>query len=89
VDNWSILAGTPNAQACREFIKFASDPKRMASLVEYFPAGVTQPDAFKYIKPEVAKNCPTQVGRADQRQVLARQPGRGDGEVQRLDPQVI
>jgi putative spermidine/putrescine transport system substrate-binding protein len=59
VDNWSILAGTPNAQACREFIKFASDPKRMASLAEYFPAGVTQPEAFKYIKPEVAKNCPT------------------------------
>ena len=59
VDNWSILAGTPNADACREFMKFASDPKRMASLVEYFPAGVTQPDAFKYIKAEVAKNCPT------------------------------
>ena len=59
VDNWSILAGTPNADACREFIKFASDVKRMASLTEYFPAGVTQPDAFKYIKAEVAKNCPT------------------------------
>ena len=59
VDNWSILAGTPNADACREFIKFASDPKRMAGLVEYFPAGVTQPDAFKYIKADIAKNCPT------------------------------
>jgi putative spermidine/putrescine transport system substrate-binding protein len=59
VDNWSILAGTPNADACREFIKFASDPKRMAGLVEYFPAGVTQPEAFKYIKAEIAKNCPT------------------------------
>lgn len=59
VDNWSILAGTPNADACREFIKFASDPKRMASLTEFFPAGVTQPDAFKYINAETAKNCPT------------------------------
>jgi len=58
-DHWSILAGTPNANACREFIKFASDPKRMASLVEYFPAGVTQPEAFNHIKPEIAKNCPT------------------------------
>lgn len=58
-DHWSILAGTPNADACREFIKFASDPKRQAALMEYFPAGVTQPDAFKYIKPELAKNCPT------------------------------
>lgn len=59
VDNWSILAGTPNADACRQFIKFASDPRRMASLVEYFPAGVTQPEAFKYIKADIAKNCPT------------------------------
>lgn len=59
VDHWSILAGTPNANACREFIKFASDPKRMASLVEYFPAGVTQPASFDSIKPEIAKNCPT------------------------------
>ncbi|WJF89625.1 ABC transporter substrate-binding protein [Paraburkholderia bonniea] len=58
-DNWSILKGTPNANACREFIKFASDPKRQAALVEYFPAGVTQPEAFNYIKPEIAKNCPT------------------------------
>ena len=59
VDNLSILAGTPNADACLEFIKFASDPKRMAQQTEYYPAGVTQPEAFKYIKPEVAKNCPT------------------------------
>ena len=59
VDNWSILAGTPNADACREFIKFASDPKRMAQQTEYYPAGVTQPEAFKYLKPEVAKTCPT------------------------------
>jgi len=58
-DNWSILAGTPNADACREFITFASDPKRMASLTEYFAAGVTQPAAFDYIKPEIAKDCPT------------------------------
>lgn len=59
VDNWSILAGTPNADACREFIKFASDPQRMAALVEHFPAGVTHPDAFKHIKADVARNCPT------------------------------
>lgn len=59
VDNWSILAGTPNADACREFIKFASDPKRMASLTEYFAAGVTQPEAFKYIDPSIVTNCPT------------------------------
>ncbi|MGR7995391.1 ABC transporter substrate-binding protein [Xanthobacter sp. ZOL 2024] len=58
-DSWSILAGSPNADACRQFITFASDPKRQAALTEYFPAGVTQPEAFNYIKPEMAKNCPT------------------------------
>jgi len=59
VDNWSILAGTPNAEACREFIKFASDVKRMAQQGDYYPAGVTQPEAFKYMKPEVTKLSPT------------------------------
>jgi putative spermidine/putrescine transport system substrate-binding protein len=59
LDSWAILAGTPNADACREFIKFASDPKRQAALVEYFPAGVTQPTAFDHIDPKVAQNCPT------------------------------
>lgn len=58
-DSWSILAGSPNADACREFIKFASDPKRMAALTEYFPAGLTQPAAFGFVKPELAKSCPT------------------------------
>ncbi|MHA6848070.1 ABC transporter substrate-binding protein [Ralstonia syzygii] len=58
-DSWSILKGTPNASACREFIKFTSDPKRQAALTAYFPAGLTQPDAFNYVKTDVAKNCPT------------------------------
>ena len=31
VEGWSILTGTPKADMCREFIKFASDPKRMAA----------------------------------------------------------
>ncbi|MBB2931430.1 ABC transporter substrate-binding protein [Paraburkholderia silvatlantica] len=58
-DSWSILKGTPNANACREFIKFATDPKRQAQLVDYFPAGLTLPEAFDYVKPQAAKNCPT------------------------------
>ena len=31
----------------------------MGSLSQYFAAGVTQPEAFKYIKPELAKDSPT------------------------------
>ncbi|KAG1580116.1 hypothetical protein G6F46_015561 [Rhizopus delemar] len=45
-DNWSILKGTPNADACREFIKFASDPKPQPALVEFFAPRVTQPAAY-------------------------------------------
>jgi Spermidine/putrescine-binding periplasmic protein len=59
LDSWAILKGSPNADACREFIKFASDPKRQAALVKYFPAGVTQPAAFNDIPANVAKDCPT------------------------------
>ena len=59
VDSWAILAGTPNADACREFIKFASDVKRMAQQGDFYPAGVTQPEAFKYMKPEIARHSPT------------------------------
>jgi len=58
-DNWAILKGTPNADACREFIRFASEPKRQAALVEYFAAGVTQTAAFDYIPDVIARECPT------------------------------
>lgn len=59
LDSWAILAGTPNAQACREFIKFTCDPKRQAELTKYFPAGVTHPQAFDFIDPAVAADCPS------------------------------
>jgi putative spermidine/putrescine transport system substrate-binding protein len=59
VDNWAILAGTPNADACREFIVYASDPKRQAIQAEFYPAGFTHPGALQYVAPAVAKNSPT------------------------------
>ncbi|GAB3625285.1 Spermidine/putrescine-binding periplasmic protein [Pandoraea terrae] len=59
VDNWTILKGSPNAEACRQFIKFASDPKRQAALTPFLAAGVTHPDAFKYIDPKIAQTLPT------------------------------
>ncbi len=34
-DNWTILKGTPNADACRQFIQFATDPDRQARLIPY------------------------------------------------------
>lgn len=52
-DSWAILKGTPNANECLEFIKFASDPERQALLAEY-GIGPTIPGAFNYIKPQQA-----------------------------------
>ncbi|BBE09304.1 FAD/FMN-containing dehydrogenase [Mycoavidus cysteinexigens] len=53
-DNWAIFKGSPNANACREFIKFASNPERQALLARY-AIGPTQPNAFNYIDPKQAK----------------------------------
>jgi len=58
--NWAILKGTPNADACRKFIRFACHPKRQALLAPY-GIGPTHPDAFKsnYIAPQYARRLPT------------------------------
>lgn len=48
-ENWTILKGTPNADLCREFIRFASHPERQASLAPE-AIGPTHLDAFKYIE---------------------------------------
>ncbi len=45
-DSWAILKGTPNADACREFIKFASAPQQQALLAPYGTAP-TQPEVLK------------------------------------------
>lgn len=57
-DSWAILKGTPNADACRQFIKFASDPKRQALLAPY-AIGPTQPNAFEYIDSKLTKLLPS------------------------------
>ncbi|WP_045364102.1 ABC transporter substrate-binding protein [Mycoavidus cysteinexigens] len=45
-DSWTILRGTPNADACREFIRFATHPERQARLIPYGIAP-TQPAALE------------------------------------------
>lgn len=57
-ESWAILKGTPNLEACREFIKFVSEPKQQALLA---PLGVgpVQSEAFKYIDLEQGKLLPT------------------------------
>ena len=59
VDVWAILKGTPNADACRDFIRFTCDPKRQAVFAKYVSNGPTHPDAYKYIDPAVARTLST------------------------------
>lgn len=53
-DNWAIFEETRNADACREFIKFASHPERQALLAPD-AIGPTHPGAFNHIAPQQAK----------------------------------
>lgn len=59
-DSLAILKGAPNADLCRQFIQFASDPKRQALLVPY-GIGPTQPAVLRpgYIDLKYAKLIPT------------------------------
>ena len=59
IDVWIILRGTPKANLCRRFIEFACEPQRQAALTEYVMNGPTQPEAFKYIAQERARDLPT------------------------------
>jgi putative spermidine/putrescine transport system substrate-binding protein len=58
-EGWAILKGTPKADMCREFIKFAVDPARQAIYTKHLGYGPTHPDAYKTIPPERAKILPT------------------------------
>ncbi len=54
MEGWCILKGGPKADLCREFIKFASNAKRMAAFAPFIPNGPTNPNAYKYIDPKRA-----------------------------------
>lgn len=54
----AILKGSPNIEACREFVKFVARPDRQA-VIEEITLGPTNPGAFKFIKPERAALLPT------------------------------
>ena len=58
-EGWSILRGTPNADLCREFIKFAVNAKRQAAFTPFVAYGPTNVNAYKYIDPKRALALPT------------------------------
>lgn len=58
-EGWCIIKGTPNADLCREFIKFATDAERQAAFTPYLGYGPTISRAYDFIEPERAKILPT------------------------------
>jgi putative spermidine/putrescine transport system substrate-binding protein len=59
LDVWAILKGTPNADLCREFIRFTCDPQRQAIWTKHVRNGPVHPRAFEYISEDIAKTLPT------------------------------
>jgi putative spermidine/putrescine transport system substrate-binding protein len=49
VDAWAILKGGPNADICREFIRFCSDAKVQAAMAPNLANGPTNPGAYEFI----------------------------------------
>lgn len=58
-EGWCIIKGTPKADMCREFIKFAVDPARQAVWTKWISYGPAHPDAYKSIDEKTAKKLPT------------------------------
>lgn len=58
-DFWVIPKGSPQAALGYQFIKFASQPERMADQTNYISYGPLRKDAARYIKPEILANLPT------------------------------
>jgi putative spermidine/putrescine transport system substrate-binding protein len=59
VEGWSILKGGPNADLCREFVKFAVSAKRQAAYTAHLTYGPTNPNAYKHVDPKRAPMLPT------------------------------
>lgn len=59
VDSWVIMKGSPNKDKAIEFIKFASEPEHQSKLPNYVDYGITNVEASKMVKPELAANLPT------------------------------
>ena len=57
-EGWIIPKGSPKADMCREFIKFANAPERQAVFTKYLTYGPTLPGAYKFIDEKRARAFP-------------------------------
>ena len=58
-DWWSITKDTPKLEEAYRFIKFASDPVRMADQTNYIAYGPANTDAIPNVNPKTLPNLPT------------------------------
>ena len=56
---WGVAKGSPNRKLAWEFLQFAVQPKPQADFANKLYYGPTNPEAFKYISPEVSRQLPT------------------------------
>jgi len=56
---WGVVKGAPNRKAAWEFLQFAVQAKPQADFANRLYYGPTNPEAFKFVSPEVARQLPT------------------------------
>ena len=56
---WVIPKGAKNPEASLDFIKYAVEPKMLASITKYIPYGPVRKSSAEFVAPEDAKNLPT------------------------------
>jgi putative spermidine/putrescine transport system substrate-binding protein len=56
---WGVVKGAPNAKAAWEFVQFAVQPERQADFAKRLFYGPSNPEAYKFLSPEVSRQLPT------------------------------
>src|SRR5437762_8310461 len=56
---WGVAKNAPNRKLAWEFLQFAVQAKPQADFANRLFYGPTNPDAFKYVSAEVARQLPT------------------------------
>ena len=59
ITNIGVAKGAPNAKAAWEYIKHSIEPEPLAAYAKLLPYGPANPEAFKFIPEDIAKNLPT------------------------------
>jgi putative spermidine/putrescine transport system substrate-binding protein len=63
---WGVARGAPNKKLAWELIQFAIQPKPQADFANRLYYGPTNPEAFKFISDDIARQLPTHVENARQ-----------------------